>query len=114
MNFTTSISTCMSKYFTFSGRASRSEFWFFYLFTVLMSWAAGIVSKVEGIYPFVFFIDLFFLLPVIAAGTRRLHDTNRSGWWQLLVFTFIGIIPLMYWICLPGDQEGNKYGDSVV
>ncbi len=73
MNFMDSIKTCFSKYFDFSGRARRSEFWWYYLFFVLV-----------GIIPFVgIVVTLAGLIPYIAVATRRLHDTDRSGWWQL-------------------------------
>ncbi len=78
MSFSEAISTCFSKYATFSGRAPRSEFWWWYLFT----WIVGIVL---GWVPFVGLIfQLAVLLPTFAVTARRLHDTNRSGWWQVL------------------------------
>jgi uncharacterized membrane protein YhaH (DUF805 family) len=48
--------------------------------------------------------------PFLAAGPRRLHDTNRSGWWQLLSLTLIGLIPLIYWLASKGDEHANQYG----
>ncbi len=73
MDFMTAIKTCFSNYFNFSGRARRSEFWWFYLFVF-----------VTGLIPFVgIVITLAALIPYIAVSARRLHDTDRSGWWQL-------------------------------
>lgn len=107
MGFMEAISTCMGKYATFSGRASRSEYWWFYLFTVLMSWAAALVGG-EALN---LLVGLVFLTPALAAGARRLHDVNKSGWWQLLLFTIIGIPVLIYWLVKPGDvEENNDYG----
>ena len=117
MNFGQAIATCMGKYATFSGRARRSEFWWFYLFTILMSWGASIAGHflfpyepgMDGI--FVVLVDLVFLLPILAAGSRRLHDTGRSGWWQLLILTIVGIILLIIWWAQDTRREAQKYGE---
>ncbi len=108
----------MGKYATFSGRATRSEFWWFYLFTILMSWGATITSRF--IFPhvpgmgdlFIIAVNLVFLLPVMAAGCRRLHDTQRSGWWMLLVFTFIGVVLLVVWWAQPTRGEATRHGEA--
>ena len=115
MNFGTSIAICMGKYATFRGRASRSEYWWFYLFTILMSWGSTIVAAAMFgignplIDIFTNLIMLAFLLPVLAAGCRRLHDIGKSGWWQLLILTLIGIIPLIVWFASDTKAEGEKY-----
>jgi uncharacterized membrane protein YhaH (DUF805 family) len=90
MTFTESIQTCFSKYANFNGRATRSEFWWWVLFVILATLAADILNNKLGIL-----ISLGTLLPYIAVTARRLHDTNRSGWWQL-----IGIIPVIGWIIM--------------
>ena len=90
MTFQESIQVCFKKYAEFTGRASRSEYWWFALFVVLAGTAAGIISH--------YLSALFYLgtlLPSVAAATRRLHDTARSGWWQL-----IGLLPVIGWIVL--------------
>ena len=90
MTFGESISTCFTKYAAFDGRASRSEFWWWFLFTFLASAATGIVSQsLSALF------SLGVMLPSLAVGARRLHDTNRSGWFLLLWF-----IPLIGWIIL--------------
>ena len=116
MGFGQAIAACMTDYATFSGRASRSEFWWFYLFVVLMSWGATLVAAaafpadpaaadaLSGL------VNLMFLLPVLAAGARRLHDIGRSGWWQLLYLTGIGVILLIVWWVLSSKQERNAHG----
>ena len=115
MNFATSISTCMSKYATFSGRASRSEYWWFYLFVLLMSWGATIVgSSMFGVGDpmkdiFSLIVNLVFLLPTLSSACRRLHDTGRSGWWMLISFTIIGLIPLVIWFASNTKPAGDKY-----
>lgn len=110
MTFGKSISTCLAKYADFKGRASRPEYWWFYLFTLLLSWGSLIIDSSEIVSGI---INLVFLLPALAAGTRRLHDTNRSGWWQLIAFTIIGLIPLIIWLASKGDDQSNEFGSPV-
>ena len=116
MNFGQSISSCMGKYGTFSGRASRSEYWWFYLFTILMSWGATIVAAamfsfedpMVDILPSI--VSLIFFIPAIAAGSRRLHDIGKSGWWQLLfIVPIIGWILLIVWLATNTKPDGDKY-----
>ena len=110
MSFGESIATCLAKYVTFSGRASRSEYWWFYLFTLLMQWGslfADPSGQLGGL------VAIVFLLPNWAAAVRRLHDTGRCGWWLLTGLTIIGMIPLLIWFAMPGHDEANGYdGDS--
>ena len=108
MTFGNAISTCFAKFFDFKGRATRPEFWWFYLFTVLLSWGAILVEPSQVLSSI---INLILFFPFIAAGARRLHDTNRSGWWQLLMLTVIGLIPLIIWMASEGNAEENKYGN---
>ncbi|MDP1708561.1 MAG: DUF805 domain-containing protein [Gammaproteobacteria bacterium] len=100
MTFGDSISTCFSKYAVFDGRASRSEFWWWVLFTFLVSLATGMVSETLSAL-----FSLGVLLPSLAAGARRLHDTDRSGWFLLL-----WLIPIIGWIILIVlvAQEGKE------
>ncbi len=109
MNFGQAISTCLSKYATFSGRASRSEFWWFSLFQCLVLVAAAVISdKLYGL------AALGLLLPVLAVGARRLHDIGNSGWWQLLMLTGIGSLVLLYWFVQPTADNVGNYGSSSV
>ena len=83
MTFQDSVRTCFTKSVDFEGEATRSEYWWFVFFIVVGGFALAIVSRfVSGIF------SLVTLIPAISAATRRLHDTNRSGWWQLLVLVF--------------------------
>lgn len=107
MTFGKAIATCFAKYIDFKGRASRPEFWWFYLFTILLSWGSMLVDSSQGLS---MIVNLAVFLPVIAAGSRRLHDTNRSGWWQLIMLTVIGIIPLVIWWASKGSDKDNQYG----
>ena len=107
MDFFQAIKSCLSQYATFSGRASRSEFWWFFLFQVL----AIIVTSMLGemVYSVVV---LALLLPALAVGTRRLHDVGRSGWWQMLMLTGIGYLVLLFWWVQPSGLQPNEYGSQ--
>lgn len=123
MNFATAIRTCFCKYVTFSGRATRSEFWYWGLFVWILNILCAVADYAifglpsldnPGAAPAATIAQGFSLLvalPSLAVGSRRLHDTGRSGWWQLLLITLIGIIPLLYWwVCK--SQPDNKYGSD--
>ena len=89
---------CLTNYANFSGRARRKEFWFFMLFCVILGIISEVIDAVLGTKPLVNgLLNLALLLPSLAVGARRLHDIGRSGWWQLLVLTGIGIILLIIW-----------------
>ena len=104
MNFGQAISVCLSKYASFSGRASRPEFWWFFLFQILISLAASMLGDViAGL------VSLGLLLPALAVGTRRLHDIDKSGWWQLIMLTVIGLLVLIYWWAQPAVEGRNDY-----
>ena len=119
MDFQTSIKTCFSKFAVFSGRASRSEFWFFVLFGFL----GGIITVIIDVmilgYPYeengpinlIFSVAL--TIPSIAVAARRLHDINKSGWWQLLWITIIGGILLIIWHATEGENKKNKFGPPI-
>lgn len=100
-SFGEAISVCFSKYVTFSGRASRSEYWFFALFCLLLGLAATVVdaavfSVSDDLSPVNALTSLALFLPSLAVGVRRLHDINRSGWWiggfWILIIFYIVII----------------------
>jgi uncharacterized membrane protein YhaH (DUF805 family) len=101
MTFQDSIKVCFTKFADFNGRASRSEYWWFVLFIVLVSAAISMVSQtLSGVF------SLATLLPSIAAAARRLHDTNRSGWWQLIAFVpVVGLIVLI--VFLAQESSGS-------
>ena len=106
MDFVQAIKSCLGQYATFSGRAKRSEFWWFFLFQVLVMVAASMLGDViNGI------ASLALLLPALAVGARRLHDIGRTGWWQLLLLSGIGFLVLLYWWVQPGEGAGNIYGE---
>ena len=109
MTFTEAIKVCISKYADFNGRASRSEYWWFILFLILGSFVTDIISHKLSLL-----FSLATLVPLIAAAARRLHDSNRSGWLQL-----IGIIPVLGWIAMiyflvQEPKEPNNFGPAPV
>jgi uncharacterized membrane protein YhaH (DUF805 family) len=106
MNFGQAISTCFKNYATFTGRASRPEFWWFFLFQLLVSLATSMVSDIlNGL------AMLALLLPGLAVGARRLHDIGKSAWLLLLwLIPLIGWIILIVWACQKSDPASNVYG----
>jgi uncharacterized membrane protein YhaH (DUF805 family) len=101
MTFGESIRTCFSKYVDFNGVASRSEFWWFILFTFIVGLVLNIVDRALGTAPVLYAIfALAVLLPYLAVGARRLHDTGRSGWWWLIAIIPLigGIVLIVFWV----------------
>ncbi len=113
MNFAQAISSGFSNYMKFSGRAVRSEYWYWVLFTVLGNIGAEIIDAVLGITAINPLFGLAIILPSIAVAIRRLHDLDRSGWW-----IFIGLIPLIGWIvliiwhCTRGTAGPTRFGPN--
>ncbi|WP_454917840.1 DUF805 domain-containing protein [Xanthobacter sediminis] len=140
MNFITAIKTCLSKYAVFQGRATRSEFWWFELFLVLVGLAVPLISVLlmgpvvtehvtiddgamghgwgvmwamgsVGVLPHL--VNLLLLLPALAVSVRRLHDVGRSGWWVLIIFLpLIGFLVLLFWAVQPSEPRDNAYGPA--
>tara|TARA_B100000945_G_C20120695_1_gene474680 strand:- start:266 stop:640 length:375 start_codon:yes stop_codon:yes gene_type:complete len=109
MTFTESISICIKKYFVFEGRASRSEYWWFQLI-VSPSYLISEIVESEISY-FFLGITLFTLIPAISAGVRRLHDTNKSGFFILISFIpFIGGLVLLFFFITEGTKGKNRFG----
>lgn len=114
MTFGEAISTVLSKYITFDGRARRSEYWYWFLAIVLVEIVVGIfylMSSTLGILLYVVF-GLAIILPSIAVAIRRLHDTNRTGWWILLTLIPFGGLVLLVFYVLEGTPGDNQYGPS--
>ena len=106
MNLQQSVKTCFSTYADFSGRASRPESWWLDL-------AYGVLAIVGGfIHRYLYIIVvLAFLLPMVAAGVRRLHDVGKSGWWLFIsLVPLVGGLVLLYFNVQPGEPEANAYG----
>ena len=108
----------IKKYAVFNGRARRKEYWYFFLFNLLISFVIGFGEVLTGIsdpdtgYGLFSTIYTFaVLIPGIAVSVRRLHDTNRSGWWLLIVLIpLIGAIILLVFFASDSKSDENDYG----
>ena len=129
MNFVEAVKSYFIKWLDFRSRSSRSEYWWATLFIAI---APAILGYVIGfIIGFIFalagfsesfvlsstmgvtiIINVFILVASTALVIRRLHDVDRTGWWYLIVFTIIGIIPLLIWFCTKGTQGMNRFGQD--
>lgn len=113
MSFTDAVRSALTKYATFSGRARRSEYWFFTLAYLIASVVANILDQVIGSQLFVYILALALFLPSLAVGIRRLHDTGRSGWWLLLgLVPIVGFIVLIVFYVQDSQPATNAYGPS--
>jgi uncharacterized membrane protein YhaH (DUF805 family) len=102
----------LKKWSDFSARASRTEYWMFFLFNIIIAIVLGVIDTIigsPGIIGLIFALAL--LIPGIAVTVRRLHDTDRSGWWLLIGFVpLIGGIVLLVFLVLDSTPSENKYG----
>lgn len=114
MKFTESVKTVYSKYATFSGRATRSEYWWFVLFlyaTILCAVLLGVATGIDK--PILALIGIFVaisFIPIVALRVRRLHDIGKSGWW-----IFLGLVPyigefILFIFSVMGSDGENEYG----
>ena len=118
MPFAIAVQRCLSKYVTFSGRAQRSEYWWFVLFAVLISVAAmildnllGLTPGIDGDGPIEILVGLALILPSISVAVRRMHDLDRSGWWVLiLLIPIVGLIIFLVFACRRGTDGANRFG----
>ena len=127
MPFMAALKTCFKdKYFDFSGRASRSEFWWNYLGIFLLQMGIGVlwfismlIAMAVQMEPEIFFfcsmcgmmpIYIGIFIPYLAASVRRLHDVGYSGFWMLIAFVPLGGIILLVWFCTDGEPHHNLYG----
>lgn len=111
MTFQQAITSCYSHYVTFSGRASRSEYWFFALYHFLIVLFCMMGFSLGLGYSLLWLSLLVNFLPAISVLVRRLHDTDRSGWWYWIgLVPIVGPILLLVWLCTRGTSGGNGYG----
>jgi uncharacterized membrane protein YhaH (DUF805 family) len=125
MSFTAAIRSVLTQYTGFTGRARRSEYWWWALFTVLVGLAAAILDSVlgttlgpdnsaawrgsTGVVGII--VNLALLLPTLAVAVRRLHDTDRSGWWLLIgLVPIVGAIVLLVFFVLDSTPGTNRVG----
>lgn len=102
----------LKRYADFSGRARRKQYWMFVLFYFIFSIVVGIVDGILGTYFLGVIFGLAMLVPSLAIGARRLHDTGRSGWWQLIMLIpLIGGIVLLVFFVLDSHPD-NEYGPN--
>tara|TARA_B100001175_G_C19181454_1_gene482268 strand:+ start:238 stop:639 length:402 start_codon:yes stop_codon:yes gene_type:complete len=129
MNFIEASKAYFVKWNDFKSRSSRSEYWWATLFVSIASYPAGFIigfvisiTLIGAGFPedtmytviaiAILPLQLFIYFASACLVIRRLHDLNMSGWWWLLIFTIIGIIPVIYWLCKAGDDGDNNYGSN--
>ncbi len=111
MGFSAAIRSGFRNYARFSGRASRSELWFWTLFYVLVLIAGSVVDSLLGLSFIGGIASLVLILPTISAQVRRLHDRDRSGWWWFICFVpLVGPIVMFIWFVLKGTRGDNRFG----
>ena len=112
MGFTEAIESGFRRYATFSGRAPRSEFWYFQLFIVLITIVSGLVDELLVGYELLSLIfGLLTFLPAVSVTVRRLHDIGRTGWWWWIwLIPVVGLIVIVVFGCTKGTLGENKYG----
>jgi uncharacterized membrane protein YhaH (DUF805 family) len=114
MNFFEAVGSVFKNYVNFSGRAARSEYWYWILFALIVTAALRMLDNaifddmengpLQGVFA------LITLLPALAVGVRRLHDIDRTGWWTLIALTIVGVFLLIYWACQKGTSGPNRFG----
>ncbi len=121
MNFSQAVSSFFARWKDFNGRSSRSEYWWATFFVILTSIFTNILTLFLGlsgsivaiiVLLLIVIFSLFLTIASLALVVRRLHDTNKSGWWYLITFTIIGVLPLLYWYCKKGDEGENRFGSN--
>jgi uncharacterized membrane protein YhaH (DUF805 family) len=106
MDFMTAVKTCFSKYATFSGRATRAEYWWWTLAMVIVSVAASFINPIVS-----WVVALATFIPSLAVGWRRLHDIGRAGGWYFISFIpLVGWLLLLYWEVKPSEPCDNRFG----
>ena len=113
--------TSLKDFIKFNGRSCRTESRYFLMFNIIIGLTAGLIDMKMGFtieiipgIPTLILSEItrgILILPNVSLVIRRLHDINKSGWWMLLFFTIVGIIPMLYWLYFKeGDQSENNYG----
>tara|TARA_X000000368_G_scaffold66011_1_gene47186 strand:+ start:32 stop:439 length:408 start_codon:yes stop_codon:yes gene_type:complete len=129
MNFIDAVKNYFFKWNDFKSRSSRSEYWWATVFVTIATYpvafiigfligavfsSAGLseiaMEVVIGIV--ILTLNVFISVATISLVVRRLHDVDRSGWWYLIIFTIIGVIPLLIWLCIRGTNGDNRFGKN--
>jgi uncharacterized membrane protein YhaH (DUF805 family) len=133
MNFTDAVSNVYRNYATFSGRARRPEYWWFVLFSIIAGIVIGIIESSLGFGhgmmmhgggefgatytggPLTAIWSVVNFVPTLAVGVRRLHDTDRSGWWFLIgLIPLVGAIVLIVFLATKGSSGPNRFGEDPI
>ena len=121
MNMKESVVSVLTNWKNFSGRASRSEFWYFALASAILGLIIGAIELATGLIsiedpnatgPLSAILNLLLVIPSIAVTSRRLQDYGYSGWWQLSYITVIGIFVVLIWCMLPAKEDENDWGKN--
>ena len=121
MNMKESVVSVLTNWKNFSGRASRSEFWYFALASAILGLIVGAIELATGLIsiedpnatgPLSAILNLLLAIPSIAVTSRRLQDHGYSGWWQLSYITVIGIFVVLIWCMLPAKEDENDWGKN--
>ncbi len=108
LSFVDAIKICFNKYATFSGRASRAEYWWFVLFNFIVGFICGFISDWVG-----YAASIALFLPSLAVAVRRLHDIGKGGGWYFLnLIPVIGQIILLIWYVKEGERQPNRFGEN--
>lgn len=106
------------RYFEFSGRTGRAQYWLYQLVTLIIVGGAiyyeyrstGLLPAEDNLSPLMIFLSLFHIIPGITVTVRRLHDIGKSGWWYLLNFVPFGGLWVLVWTCCASETGSNEYG----
>ena len=121
MNMKESVVSVLKNWKNFSGRASRSEFWYFVLASAILGAIVGGIELTTGLMsienpnatgPLSSILNLLLAIPSISVTSRRLQDYGYSGWWQLSYITVIGIFVVLIWCMLPAKEDENDWGKN--
>lgn len=121
MNMKESVVSVLKNWKNFSGRASRSEFWYFVLASAILGAIVGGIELATGLIsienpnatgPLSSILNLLLAIPSISVTSRRLQDYGYSGWWQLSYITVIGIFVVLIWCMLPAKEDENDWGEN--
>ncbi|KJD45236.1 DUF805 domain-containing protein [Paenibacillus terrae] len=104
----------LQNYVGFQGRARRTEYWMFVLFSMIATFIISLIDGLVGLTPILTYLySLAVLLPSLAVIARRLHDTGRTGWWILIgLIPLVGSIILIVFLCQDSQPAENKYGKN--
>ena len=121
MNMKESVVSVLKNWKNFSGRASRSEFWYFVLASAILGAIVGGIELATGLIsienpnatgPLSSILNLLLAIPSISVTSRRLQDYGYSGWWQISYITVIGIFVVLIWCMLPAKEDENDWGKN--